>query len=241
MKRILLLTIVLSSFILLPKAVFSQMFSVGDAQQQQSFPNSFLRIGTGPATFDYMGNDLSPFGSTLLEFDSNALFVNFETPGLNLALLLANNITGLEEKNYFDLGFTLTNKFALIRRPFITVGLPIQLYSSVTNINNDRAQENFNQVNFGFGGGGFLNLKLGKRITLNNELIPGYGFSNSNGGFFGGSVFYVTGKSRLTFVNLLGRRSVSLGYDFNYRSFDIDGELYDFELKSNLLTIGISL
>ncbi|GAB5410509.1 MAG: hypothetical protein BalsKO_28740 [Balneolaceae bacterium] len=145
------------------------------------------------------------------------------------------------KKNYFDLSFTLSNKFALIRNPNLVLGVPIQLHSSITNINNDRTEENFNQVNFAVGGGGFINLKLGNRTSFTNELVPGYGFSNSNGGFFGGSLFYLTGKSRLNFSNLILGRSISLGYDFNYRSFDIDGELYDFDLKSHLLTVGVSL
>lgn len=241
MKRILLLTIVSFSFLLPSESALAQMFSVGDSPQQRTIANSFIRFGVGPASFDFMGGNGNAFGSSLLEFDNTVFFANLETPGVNLSLTLGNKITGFDQKNYFDLGFTLSNKFSLIGKKNIVVGIPIQLYSSITNVNNDRSEENFNQVNFAIGGGGFLNFKLGNRISFTNELVPGYGFSNSSGGFFGGSLFYVTGKSRLNFNNLIGSRTISFGYDYNYRSFDIDGELYDFNLKSHLITIGISL
>ncbi len=240
MTRILLLMIVFV-FSLLTKPVSAQMFSVGTAPQVAPFPNSYLRIGLGPTTFSYTGTELGDTGPKLLEFDNNSLFISGETPGATLSLLLGNKIVGLKEKSFFDLGFTLSNRFQLIRKRSLNAGIPIQLYSSITNVNNDRSEENFNQVNFAVGAGGFFNLRFGKKLSLTNELTPGYGFSNSSGGFFGGSLFYVTGKSRLNFINLIGNRSISIGYDFNYRSFDIDGELYDFDLKSHLLTLGISL
>tara|TARA_R110000868_G_scaffold306734_1_gene568031 strand:- start:59701 stop:60426 length:726 start_codon:yes stop_codon:yes gene_type:complete len=241
MKRILMLMIVSASILFGSNSVSAQMFSVGNSPQQRSFPSSYFRIGMGPTNFEYKGNDINPLGSTLLEFDNNALFINMETPGTNLTLMLGNNITGLKDKSFFDLGFVLSNKFSIIRDQAFTIGIPIQLYSSITSINNDRAEENFNQVNFALGSGGFVNLKLGKKFTFTNELTPGYGFSNSSGGFFGGSLFFLTGKSRLNLINLIGGKSISIGYDYNYRSFDIDGELYDFDLKSHLLTIGFSL
>lgn len=222
-------------------SAYAQMFSVGEATRQRTIATSFIRIGAGPSSFIYKGNNTNPSGSTLLEFDHNTLFVNLETPGVNLSLTLGNKISGFDEKNFFDLGFTLSNKFAIIRQKLITAGVPIQLYSSISNINADATEEGFNQVNFAFGGGGFINFKLGERISFTNELTPGYGFSNSSGGFFGGSLFYVTAKSRLNFNRLIAGRSISLGYDYNFRSFDIDGELYDFDLKSHLITIGFSL
>lgn len=241
MKRNLLLTIVLFAFPLMYSSALAQMFSVGEVPRQRVLPTSFVRVGIGPAAFEYKGNNLNPLGSTLLEFDNTVLFVNVETPGVNLALILGNSATGMDDINYFDLGLTLSNKFLILRKKSISAGIPLELLSSINSINNDRSEENFNQVNFAVGVGGFFNFNLGQKLTFTNQLTPGYGFSNSNGGFFGGSLFYATGKSRLNFINLIGNRSISLGYDFNYRSFDIDGELYDFELKSHLITLGISL
>lgn len=240
MTRILLLTIVLSTA-LTSSRLTAQMFSVGDSPQRVSNSNSFFRVGYGPVVFNYTGDASDPFGTTLLEVDASALNINLETPGVSLSLTLANKLTGLDEKTLFDFGFILSNNFTFIRGQKISAGVPIKLYSSLTNANNDRAQENFNQVNFALGGGGFINLRFAEKISFTNELTPGYGFSNSSGGFFGGSMFFVTGKSRLNFLNLIGRRTLSIGYDYNFRSFDIDEELYDFDYTSHQITIGISL
>ena len=224
----------------LPLSVHSQMFSVGDAPKRTFIPSSFIRIGFGPTTFDFEGTT-SEINSELLEVNDRSFYLNFETPGVSLSLVLANALTGLDNQSFFDLGITLSNNFNLVRRQAIQIGIPIQLYTSITNSRNDRIRENFSQVNFAFGAGGFINLRFSQRIVFSNSFVPGYGFSNSNGGFFGGSMFYLKGKSRLNFINLIGNRSVSIGYDFNHRSFDIDEDFYDFDLTSHLITLGISL
>lgn len=217
------------------------MFSIGESQRSNAFPSSYLRIGIAPTSFDYTGNFVGTSDPTLLEIENSALHVNLETPGVSLSLILANKLTGLDDRSFFDLGFSLGNNFFLVRERVVSLGIPIQLYTSITNANNEQNQENFNQVNFAVGGGGFLNFRISPKIVFNNEFIPGYGFSNSSGGFFGGSMFYAKGKSRLNFLNLIGQRSISLGYDFNFRSFDIDDEFYDFDLTSHQITLGISL
>lgn len=220
--------------------LFAQMFSVGESQRRVSQPSSYLRIGFAPTQFKYVGNETVQGMPELLEINDNAFHANLETPGISLTLILANKLTGIKDKSFMDLGFTLTNNFPIVRRSILSLGVPLQLYSSITNSNNDQSQENFNQVNFAIGGGGFANLRISERLTLTNNFVPGYGFSNSSGGFFGGSMFYMKGKSRINFIDVFAGRSLSIGYDFNFRSFDIDQDLYDYELTSHLITIGIS-
>lgn len=217
------------------------MFSVGESNRQVQASNSYLRLGLAPFTFDFQGNRLENPNSTTLELDNTAFYVAFETPGVILNLMLANKLTGLEDQSLFDLAFTLTNRFAFIRGRSVQAGVPIQLYSSITGVNSDRSNENFNQANFAVGAGAFIGFRFSNKIIFSNEFIPGYGFSNSNGGFIGGSMYYLRGKSRLNFINIFAGRSLSIGYDFNYRSFDIEDEIYDFDFTSHLITLGISL
>ena len=243
MKKILLsiFTVVISFTTF--NSVYGQMFSVGDQNQirrPDAFQSTYLRIGVGPTSFSYTGNPLNSLGTERLQFDNTALNVIFESPDVSLSIILANKFTGLDEVGFFDLGFALSNDLRIVRKPGINAGIPIQFYSSITNANNEKSQENFNQVNLAVGAGAFINLRIASRITFTNRFIPGYGFSNSSGGFFGGSMFYAVGKSRLNFNDLLFGRGISIGYDFNYRSFDIDEEFYDFDLKSHLITIGVT-
>ena len=235
-----LLTIAVSLLFFAPQS-FAQMFSVGETRGPAPISSSYLRIGVSPLMFEFMGNQPPGSNATQLELESTAFFLGFESPGVELSLTLANGLTGVDEQSLFDLNFTLSNRFLLINKRALRAGIPIQLHSSLTNVNNNRAEENFNQSNFAVGGGAFLTFRFSEKILFSNEITPGYGFSNSSGGFFGGSLFYVKAKSRLNFLRILNGRSISIGYDYNFKSFDIDDDFYDFDLTSHTLTLAISL
>lgn len=217
------------------------MFSVGNSTQRSTLPSSHLRFGFAPTDFTYTGNLMNPERPDELEFSANSFVLNYESPGFDLYVALANNLSGLDNINSLDIGLTLSNNFFLVRQRGFQAGIPIQLYSSITNVNSDRSDINFNQANFGIGGGGFVSLRFGRKAAFTNQFLPGYGFSSSSGGFFGGSMFYLQGKSRLYIYNVIGGRALSVGYDFNFRSFDVDQELYDFDRTSHTITLGISL
>lgn len=216
------------------------MFSVGDVTRAVPIPSSYLRIGLAPTEFVFQGNPLTNPNSTELELSSTALAINLDTPSLNLNLLLANSVTGLDDQSLLDLGLTLSNRFPLIRRSRLSAGIPIQLSSILTTANSERNRENFNQGSFAIGGGAFTNISFGRKASILGEFIPSYGFSNSSGGFFGGSVFMLNGKARINIHNVIFSRSISFGYDFIHRSFDVDDDLFDFDLTSHQITLGIS-
>lgn len=235
-----LLTFALALLLFAPQS-FAQMFSVGEARGPSPSSNSYLRVGVSPLMFEFMGAQNIGPNTSQLEIDNTALHIAFESPGVELGVTLANGLTGLDEQALFDLNFTLSNRFILINKRSFLAGVPIQLHSSLTNVNNDRTEDNFSQTNFGIGGGAFFTLRFSEKILFSNEVTPGYGFSNSSGGFFGGSLFYVKAKSRLNFLRVLKNRSLSIGYDFNFKSFDIDDDFYDFDLTSHTITLAISL
>ena len=220
---------------------FAQMFSVGETRGPAPISSSYFRIGITPLQFEFMGGqDIDP-DTPLLELENTGIYIGFESPGVELGLTMANKLTGMDDQNLFDLSFILSNRFYLISSRSLRAGIPIQLHSSITNVNNNRVEENFSQTNFAVGGGGFLTFRFAEKVLFSNEVTPGYGFSNSSGGFFGGSMFYIKTKSRLTFLGVLRGRSVSMGYDFNFKSFDIDDDFYDFDLTSHSITLAISL
>ncbi len=216
------------------------MFSVGNVSGPTPIPNSYIRIGFAPSEFSFQGNRVANPNSVSLESSHTALAINLDSPSLNLNLLLANSITGLDDQSFLDLGLSLSNRFAILRGARLSAGIPIQLSSILTTANSDRNQENFNQGSFAIGGGAFTNLRFGRKASVSSEFLPSYGFSNSSGGFFGGSVFMLNGKARVNIHDVIWSRSISFGYDFIYRSFDIDDDLFDFDLTSHQITLGIS-
>ncbi|RNC83067.1 MAG: hypothetical protein ED557_10130 [Balneola sp.] len=239
MKRYLALFFIASPLLFFTP-LHAQMFSVGEVNRTTPIPNSYLRIGLAPTEFEFMGDRTANPNSVGLESSSTAFVLHLDTPSLNLNLLLANSITGLDDKSLLDLSLSLSNQFTLIRRPRISAGIPLQLSSVLTNANNDQDQENFNQGSFAIGAGAFTSLRFARRAGFVAEFIPSYGFSNSSGGFFGGSVFMMNGKAKFDIHNVIRGRSLSFGYDFMYRSFDVDDDFLDFDLTSHQITLGIS-
>ena len=226
---------------LITPPVLAQMFSVEEPSQRLTPPSAYFRIGLAPADFTYTGPFYINQQPEELEFNSNLLYFALETPGLSANLSLGNTLVGMDTQRFFALDLSFLNRFMIVRRPGVFAGIPIQIKTALTSASTDAHDENFYQTSFGVGGGAYLNFRIMEKIFFSNQFIPGYGFSSSSGGFIGGSIFYMSGQSRINILGLLGQRSVSFGYDYNFRSFDIDEDLFDYDLTTHVLTIGISL
>ena len=227
--------------LLLPSISAAQMFSVEEAPQRLTPPTAYIRMGVSLADFVYTGPLIVGENPEGIELDRGVFYVALESAGLSLNLALGNNLTGLGDQGFLNLDLSFSNRFPIVRQPRAFIGIPLQLKTALSSASSDQNDENFYQTSFGAGAGLFMNFRLTEKIYWSNEFIPGYGFSSSSGGFVGGSIFFMTGKSRLNFVNLIGRRSVSFGYDYQLRSFDIDEDLFDYDLTMHVLTIGVSL
>jgi hypothetical protein len=219
----------------------AQMFTVQEETGPVRVPDSFIRAGVSPSNFVYTGGETGVNSPTELQFTHPAAYVAFESAGLNVSFKLANQLVGLSNVRYMDIDLTLGNQLTFIRKRRFQAGIPVDLNTSFTNVDNDRVDEVFNQVNFAVGGGAFFKGRVGKRVSLSTEFTPGYGFSNSNGGFVGGTIFFLKGNARVNIARVFGNRGLSLGYDFDYRSFDIQDQSFDFDLTSHTLTIGVGL
>lgn len=230
----------------------AQMFSVPDRQERLSRPTTIIRLGTTLTAFDYTGSLDPTTGPSLLERDNAMLAFSFETLGLSAYAILGNSITGIDDGSFFDLNLKFTNGIPVVRRLKFQAGIPIQLSTGITASNSDFtgatnqnintfSENRFNQTHFGGGTGAFVNFNPSRKIQFQNTATVGYAFSNSNGGFFGGTMVFTTVSSRFNILNLIGSRTLSIGYDFIFRSYDIDSESYDYDLSGHQLTIGLSL
>lgn len=219
--------------------VNAQMFSVQDRQERITRPTSILRIGTAISDFEYTGG-LNGTDQTLLERDNNLLAITFETLGLSANAKIGNSITGISDGSFFDLNIKFTNGFRLIRQQKFQIGIPVQLSTGLTTSNSDFTENRFNQTHFSGGTGALLNVNPSRKLEWQNSGVIGYGFSNSNGGFFGGTMNYINIASTINLLNFIGERTLSIGYEFIIRSYDIDSEIYDYDLNAHQITIGVS-
>lgn len=86
----------------------------------------------------------------------------------------------------------------------------------------------------------FVNVSPSRKLQFQNSGVIGYGFSNSNGGFFGGNISYIDVGSQINLLNFISERTLSIGYNYIFKSYDIDLEIYDYDLTGHQITIGIS-
>ena len=220
---------------------FGQMFSVYNQPEKVSTNTTSFRIGTAITSFAFQADPAENPNSELMEVDTPVLVLGLESAGFQANGIIGNRFTGLKDASFFDLNLRFTNSFLLNRGSRIEIGIPIQLATGITTSNNDFVQDRFNQTIFAGGSGATLKFNIARKIRFEADGIAGYGFSNSNGGFFGGSLFYMNGKARFNILNIIGNKGLSIGYDYSLKSFDIDVDTYDFDLNAHLITIVITL
>jgi hypothetical protein len=229
---------------LLVSNMHAQMFSVDNELRKQTNPlASYIRIGVQPMDFNYTGAQSALISPDIADLSYSGLVtqIGFEASGFNLDLLFGDNFTGLENRRVFGLSLKFTNPFYLIRRDHFGLGIPIQLGTELLNVRSDQVNTEFAQTNLYAGGGLTAILFYPEKFSISTNIIPSFGFSTASGGFIGGDVFSLNSKIRFNFFNLIFGRNISLGYDYIYDSYDIDGEEFDYDLNGHSITIGISL
>lgn len=242
MIKSLLKQLFLLALFVFPAVSHAQMFSINDDVNQRSNPFApYIRFGFEPVDFSFTGNPSALPTNQSLAFTGTAAHLAFESGGLNLGVSLGNDITGLSDRNYFDLSIKFVNPFYFIRTPNFGLGVPIQLGTKITNVRSDQISDEFSQTNLHAGAGGVAQLYFPDKLGVTAQFIPSFGFSTASGGLIGGNVFSMRGKARVNFYNLIFGRNISLGYDYVFDSYDIDGDEYDYDFSGHILTLGISL
>ena len=236
-KRIYLVILFLT-----PAISHAQMFSIGDDVERRTNPFApYIRFGVQSIDFTFTGDPSALSSDQSLAFTGNAAHISFESGGFNIGASLGNDFTGLSNRNYFDLNLSFTNPFYFIRQPSFGLGVPIKLGSKITNVRSDDINNEFSQTNLHAGAGAIAQFYFPDKLGITAQFIPSFGFSTASGGLIGGNVFSMRGKARVNFYNLIFGRNVSLGYDYIFDSYDIDGGEYDYDFSGHLLTLGISL
>lgn len=242
MKKASYTTAFLTVLLFFPAFLNAQMFSVDDEGPNRTNPFApYLRGGVQLVDFSYTGDPSILTGGGSLAFSGNVAHAEFESGGFSLGVSLGNDFLGLKDQNYFDLNLNFSNPFYLIRDQNFGAGVPIQLGTKLTAVRSDDINNEFSQTNLYAGAGAIAQLYFPEKFGITTQFIPSVGFSTASGGLIGGNVFSLKGKARVNIFNLIFGRNLSLGYDYIYDSYDIDGEEYDYDLTAHLLTIGISL
>lgn len=234
------LSAILLSLLFFPNTAHSQMFSVGDPEpdRERSIGQfTILALGLEFADMSFAGDN--PDNETLVDFNGNVLRVRLDSPGLQIGLGVGGSITGLDNASYVNVTGRLSNNFPLMRRSSFRLGFPFQITTDIKSVTSDNSDQDFQQSSLVFGGGLNSNIKLSNRFQLNASATPNFGFSFSQGGLFGGSLFRVDGKSELLVTEIFGNNALSIGYHFDYRRYRVDEGFNDYDYTSHSILIGI--
>ncbi|MAO66523.1 MAG: hypothetical protein CL666_16145 [Balneola sp.] len=231
-------------FALLPFNANAQMFSVDDENEKQGNPFApYIRVGIQPVDFEFTGDPaaFSVQNQTDLSFKGTVAQAGFESGGFNLDVLVGNNLTDIDNRKFFGLEIKFTNPFYLIRQERFGLGVPLQVGTKLTSVRSDDVQSEFSQTNLYAAAGITSLLYFPEKFSITGSFMPAYGFSTASGGFVGGNVFSLKGKARINFFNVIFGRNISLGYDYIYDSYNVDGEEFDYDLNGHSITLGVSL
>jgi len=236
----------LSLFLLLlifsfPQIIHAQMFSVGDPEPRDTRAlGTYTLIGISweIADFEFRGENLPPQDQA--NFNSNVVRFHLENPGLHISAGFGGRITGMNETSYVNVNAMLFNDTPIIRSERFTLSIPIQIITDLKRAQPNESSTDFQQSSLIFGSGITSRARLADRVDLSARITPNYGFSFSQGALFGGSLFRTNGKVRLYFNNVIGENSLSLGYDFDYRNYDIEGNENDYRYSSHAITFGFA-
>ena len=223
-------------------SVNAQMFSIDTAEQTQSRPAMFRTtagVGLSFASFTFQGDDSY---ESDLEFNNNLININFSTPGLDLFTTFGGGISGMENTSYLNVGARISNHFLLQRSENFLLTIPIQLSSDLTQVTSSVSDQDFRQSTLVAGTGLSSLARFTERLSLQVKATPNYGFSFAQGSLFGGSVFRMDGRAMLTIDRIFCRNALSVGYDFDYKSYNIDTDMSrdDYKFTSHTIVLGFT-
>lgn len=224
----------------LPSTASAQMFSIQEAEQEQEQrfgTTTVFGISLEAADFEYSGD--SPLSIQRLNFNDHLVRLRLNSPGLEISFGLGGSFTGMEDHSYLNVTGRIFNNLNIIRRETFLLAIPIQLSSDLKRVRLNDQDNEFQQSSLIFGSGISSHLKLSEKLSFKVHATPNYGFSFSQGNFFGGNLFRFDGRSTLFVYDLFGSRALAISYDFDYRSYNIDGDLFDYDYTSHSITLGI--
>lgn len=237
--RLLYLILSIITISAIPISAQAQMFSVEDSQERQFRPLGYYTIFGASLEFgDFSYTGTGANENQRVDFNSSILRFRFDTPGLDLNLGFGGSLTGMDNTSYASVMGRLHNDINIRRRSNFSLALPVQLTTDLKSVRRGNSDAEFQQNSFTFGTGISSALRLNNTIDFSLRATPNYGFSFAQGNLFGGSLFRFDGKAQFVFYELIGSDSFSLAYHFDYRSYNIDGDLNDYNYISHSVTLG---
>ncbi|HLR26637.1 MAG TPA: hypothetical protein VK112_12280 [Fodinibius sp.] len=223
----------------------AQMFSMDEESPRPRFnyPRNEVFVAFEPTVVSYQGaGDVDKPGA--YGYDAPILRLGYSSRGLNLYLGVGGSITGSSDIAYFDVGGNINAFLSLHRSKKFILQIPFRISSSLVNITNDQTGLSLERFRFGSltaGAGLQAIARLSSDIRTQLTAVPSYGFTFASGGLFGGGLGTVALNGRLFMDHLFSdRMGLSVGYKFDFRSYNIEQEKFDYQMQGHSIQLGIT-
>ena len=247
-KKLKLITTIFAAMLILAggwiNPLQAQMFSVGETGPQYGRPMSEIFVGVQSMDASFRGSSAIN-GAGIFEYDGPVIMVGYNTVGLSLYLSAGGKVTGVDDASYFHTGGNYDFGLSLYRSSKVSLNIPLRIASRYTNITSNRSlifptvsRFEFGMIAAGAGLNGVWRPADNFRIEVG--AVPAYGFSFATGGLFGGSIGTVNAHGKLYFDRLFGSKGLSIGYKYDLRRYDVEEDVYDYDLKGHSVEIGIT-
>lgn len=200
-------------------------------------------ISVGVYFADFSGLSAASGDNGELEFESELVALRADLGGLVLYSRFGRGIDSPsgEDLSVFMIGANLGNLFPLLIKERVRLFVPLTLTTDFLRVSKDLARSEFQQSSLQVASGGQVVL-TGARLggpALTMKAEPFVGFSYSQGSLFGGGVRGFRGEVVASGLRITSRISLRLGYQYQLREYNIDGTLYDYQLKGHTLLVGV--
>jgi hypothetical protein len=224
-----------------PQHVSAQMFTESlDSNSRTFLDDVTLSTGLTFAHFEHTG-DLNQ-GEANFGFDHPMYTLEAQLPSIKLGFKIANGLVGLEDPAARSIYAELGRRLRLAGEgPSFQLLAPVAIRTEFMKVSLDKSPSIFSQSSFQARGGfDIVARSAGSGLSF---LIGGggaFGFSNSQGSIFGGTFQGLYAHSEIRANPKALDAGLFIRITAETSSYEIDGELYDYDLSGWGAMIGVS-
>lgn len=235
---ILLICLVLLPFV----SANAQMFSVRSAKTIESVPSIGVYLGYQPADFYYKPSGSGTNNTTRFDFKDPIYRLQLELSGIDIYIGNGWNLGPDNGLNFFNIGAHIQGYLRAYQTPHFTLQFPVRLQTDYIQVQSKRtANASDMQESSGtIGTGPMISLRLGNMVRFTSNMLLNYGFSVQSMGTTSGTIYELTNSNRLYFDNVYNNIGLSLGFDYNFKRYNMSGISYDYAFKGYSILFGIT-
>ncbi len=218
------------------------MFSVRSSNSVKPLPSIGVYLGYQPANFYYKPNGSGTGPVTRFDFNDPIYRLQLELSGIDIYLAMAGISDQIKHLNYFNIGAHIQGYLRALRTPHFTLQFPVRLQTDYIQVQSKRAvnSSNMQESSGTIGTGPMISLRLGNMVRFTSNALLNYGFSVRTMGTSSGTIYELANVNRFYFDNVFNNIGLSLGFDYNFKRYNMSGISNDYAFRGYSILLGLT-